>query len=286
MSGRHAEKLAITSDYAGNKVALKERLKGIAKAGFTDYMHCHGWKMSEQYTPKQIRTVKRWVKDQGLGTVDVHASVGASGEVWSEDRETQNSGLEIVRNRIHLADALGANVIVLHTPSYAGMEEDTRFASKTEQVIEGLTPALKEYGVRVAFENCYNDTDPTGTSNFPSLVQIVRHYPADLVGLCLDNGHANVTGETEKWDQVKDRILAVHLHGNTGESDQHDLPEVGNVPWQTVTKILAESSYKKPLSLESSMRDVLGMGGDAQKFLKEALAQGQRLVRMLQSAKA
>ena len=55
-------------------------------------------------------------------------------------------------------------------------------------------------------------------------------------------------------DEVKDRLLVLHLNDNDGTADQHKLLFSATVDWERTAVIIAASSYNKPLSMELSLR--------------------------------
>jgi sugar phosphate isomerase/epimerase len=106
-------------------------------------------------------------------------------------------------------------------------------------------------------------------------------FPASFLGLCYDSGHGNFRPRLslDKLESFKARLIAVHLHDNDGTDDQHRVPFHGSVDWPRVTAIIARSSYKKCLSLESSMKT----HGDwsRKQFLHEAFLAGRKLTSMM-----
>src|SRR5690348_16040347 len=106
---RIPEQLALTSDFAGSRGTLVPAYRNIKDAGFTHVMHCHGWDMSENYTPHEMTEIASWNRNFGLRTVDIHGSIGNNNELWSSNPASQNRGIGIVRNRIALADKLGTD---------------------------------------------------------------------------------------------------------------------------------------------------------------------------------
>lgn len=152
-------------------------------------------------------------------------------------------------------------------------------------MVTQVRPSLENYGARIAFENLPEEGG--WPKNFRTITEILKRYPSTLVGLCYDNGHGNMDGDgVERLDELKDRLIAVHLHGNHGKTDEHDLPFVGTVNWQNLTEVIATSAYEKPLHLEVSMRDTLGMDGVEERFLDTAFEQGLVLVRMVDSLRS
>ena len=177
--------------------------------------------------------------------------------------------MELVANRIAMARALAADVIIMHTGT-APEGQDQAFWQQLRRSLDALQPAARERGVRIAIEN--------GT--WPLIRAILAVYPPDYVGVCYDSGHGNLGwGSLDELAADKDRLISVHLHDNDGSADQHKLPFTGTVPWPRLAGIIAHSAYAKCVNLETVMRNT-GTQDEAA-FLAQAFEAGVRLSRMI-----
>ncbi len=90
---------------------------------------------------------------------------------------------------------------------------------------ERLAKACEKFDVRLAIEN---------TESYEHDTFILENIKSKNVGLCFDSGHQNVFyNENEKdiLDRFGNRLMAVHLHDNFGEKDEHYIPRYGNIDW-------------------------------------------------------
>jgi sugar phosphate isomerase/epimerase len=72
------------------------------------------------------------------------------------------------------------------------------------------------------------------------------------IGLVLDTGHANITGELQCFlTGLSAKIAHVHAHDNVGKSDQHLGIGYGNIDWKNTVELLKKSSYKGIVMVES-----------------------------------
>ena len=71
------------------------------------------------------------------------------------------------------------------------------------------------------------------------------------------------------------RTVALHLHDNHGETDEHALPGFGTIDWDRIMKAIKNNKYTKPVNFELSLRDPKA---DAEEFLKKAYKIGTKLV--------
>lgn len=75
-------------------------------------------------------------------------------------------------------------------------------------------------------------------------------------GVCFDAGHYHCYYKDDfDWSLCKNKILAIHLHDNNGEEDEHLLPYDGNMDWNYIINQLNAANYIGPITLESCYRN-------------------------------
>jgi len=256
--------LSITTDYAKDTGDPSPYLKRIADAGFSCIHWCHHWNTDFVYSRWEIEQIKSWLEEYGLKLLDLHGSVGSE-KNWASSQEYQRlAGVELVRNRIEMTAYLSADVVIMHVP---GDPESVQVRKSLDE----LEPFARERGIRIAIEN----------GRFEAIRKLLSEYDPEYIGLCYDSGHGNMNnvGGLDHLESLKDRLISVHLHDNDGSGDQHKLMFSGTVDWQRLARIMAESAYKKCVSMEVSMRNA-GIG-DEGVFLAEAFRTGERFSRMI-----
>jgi sugar phosphate isomerase/epimerase len=93
------------------------------------------------------------------------------------------------------------------------------------------------------------------------------------VGVCLDTGHANVSGEIYSVMHKLDRHLRmIHAHDNHGRGDEHLVPSHGNIDWNRLLTELDRTGFRGAFILE------LASINDVQHLLAEA-RRGKRFLR-------
>src|SRR5437867_2440189 len=108
--------LSITTDFARDTGNPEPYLCEIAEAGFSHIHWCHHWNTDFMYCAAEIDQIGVWLKALHLQLLDIHASDGRE-KNWTSEREYERlAGVELVRNRIDMASALGADAIVMHVP--------------------------------------------------------------------------------------------------------------------------------------------------------------------------
>ena len=87
-----------------------------------------------------------------------------------------------------------------------------------------------ESGVRVAVE-----VIPNSLSTPERLVHLIEEQLDGLdVGICFDYGHANLMGDlAEAIETVSGHLWTTHVHDNRGREDEHLVPFMGTINWET-----------------------------------------------------
>ena len=147
--------------------------------------------------------------------------------------------------------------------------------------------AAKKAGVRVAVENmidfgrrhrryCAGDVY--------EMVDLVETINDPSVGLCIDTGHANISG-MKAGDALRvagKHLIATHINDNSSKAglDQHLLPYFGDVDWPDVMKALSEIGYKGHFTYEIARQNV----PDALRpnWLKYTVEVGRQLLAMIE----
>jgi sugar phosphate isomerase/epimerase len=129
-------------------------------------------------------------------------------------------GVRLIRRSLDFAHDVGAAVINIHLFTDQGVPA---FAAALEPLIEDARAA----NVRLSIEN----TPHTGPDDFNALFALLATVPGAqgaVVGMCLDNGHANLCAATRnEYLGFVDRLTANvpivhwHAHENWGDRDSH-----------------------------------------------------------------
>ena len=267
--------LAITSDYIQSEGDPQPYLKRIAEAGFTHVHWCHHWYSDFIYTQSEIIQIRRWLKQYGLGLLNLHASHGNE-KYWASPREYQRlAGIELVKNRIQMAARLGGEVIIIHIPTTAPLEARPAYLKQIRKSLDQLEAFSRNHSVRIALENMAGD-------DWEMLDTLLPEYDPGYLGLCYDSGHANLNGYgIAHLERLKERLIAVHLHDNDGNSDQHKIPFTGTVDWTDLAIVIASSAYKQCVNLEVVLRES-GFKDEAA-FLQHAHQAGEKLAMLIKA---
>ena len=289
--------LAMTTDYCNDHDSPRPYLQKIADAGFTHVHWGHEWNSDTIYIDSEIDQIKTWLRETHLQVYGVHGSAGRERCWYSAEENKRLAGVELVKNRIRLAERLACQTVIMHiTCGPQESEAQPAFLARLYRSLDAVQPYAIESGVRLAIENevdwgrlakiqavLSRDTTPDLAQirdNFGLISHVLADYGPDYLGMCYDSGHGNIGRDRSSlMEPLKERLIAVHLHDNDGSGDQHRLPFEGSINWMEITRIIASSAHPKMLNLESNLprSDIKDETG----FLKQAHQAGLSLTQMV-----
>ncbi len=123
---------------------------------------------------------------------------------------------------LRLAEDLGAGLVNLHLSVVAGPDEYA-------EALRLWVSRARDLGIRLALEN----TPEVGPEVASAIFAAIGESP-EVVGMCLDIGHANLFHETRNdnlgyLDRLDPKVAIVHVHAheNFGDRDRHLVPFTG-----------------------------------------------------------
>jgi sugar phosphate isomerase/epimerase len=266
-------RLAINTDYLKDIGNPEPYLKKISEAGFTYIQWCHEWNTDHLYSELEIKNIIKLLKKYNLKILDLHASRGKENDWISKNESIRTAGVELIKNRINMANRLSCEVIILHFKREPINEsEKQEYWDLLYKSLNELRPYALKHNIKIALEN-YKDEDCR------EIKKLFLKYDSNFLGLCYDSGHGNIGNGMDVLDELKDRLISIHLHDNDGKNDQHKFLFSGTVDWSKLAKILVKSSYKKEISMEVNMEnsDI----SDEAMFLSKAYTTGLKFSKLI-----
>lgn len=248
--------LSIATDYCADTGSPEPHLRAIAEAGFSHIHWCHQWNKDFIYHPSEIEQIGRWLKQYGLALADLHGSQGQEKDWGAPEEYRRLAGVELVANRVEMTAALGGDAVVMHMqPEPLEPSLNAAYWVQVFKTFDALEPVCRRNRIRIAVENV-GKAEPQCAYCFDTIARVFSRYGPDYVGLCYDCGHGNFAGDgLDRLAQHKDRLAVLHLHDNDGTKDQHMLPFTGTVDWPRLARLIAESTYRKGVTLEIGIRN-------------------------------
>jgi sugar phosphate isomerase/epimerase len=197
---------------------------------------------------QRVAILKDVGKSYGL-KYTVHAPF-AGVNIALSSKPLLNATLKRLKESILYAAALDCQIWVFHPGMRTGISsfypgEDWR---RNMESVRLLFHFAGDNGVNAVLENAMDPFVMRGVEDFKRFYAEVD----EPVGLVLDTGHANITGELQGFlTELPDKIAHVHVHDNFGKGDQHLGIGYGNIDWKKTTDLLKKASYGGIVMVES-----------------------------------
>lgn len=220
----------------GYPLPAEERFALIAGAGFRHTSLWWGDQFADAGAPKE--TQPDMARRAGLSVENIHCDFEGANLLW-EDTPESEAVLSRYAGCVDDCAHYGIPVMVMHLSAGGTPPGPNELGvARLSRLIE----AAERKNVRVALEN---------VRSAEHLAYVFSRIDSDHLKFCYDSGHENCfTKQGGLLDLYGDRLAALHLHDNDGESDQHALPGEGTVNWGQVMRKLNHARYGGVISLE------------------------------------
>jgi sugar phosphate isomerase/epimerase len=202
-----------------------------------------------------VAAAMRALDAHDMRAFSLHAPfTGPEDDLSALEEARRRRAVERHRQCVESAAALGAPILVIH-PGVALPEAPDLAALVACSIasIRELAVLSEAKGVRLAVESL----PPSYLGGrVEELVAIVDGASSEAVGICMDTGHCNLSGNVVEWIRaLGSRIISIHLHDNDGSDDQHLPPGEGSINWLAFASALREIGYSQPITLEVALRE-------------------------------
>ena len=182
----------------------------------------------------------------------------SQGHLWLKIKIcSDETAIQKLYSWVDMYEAIGIKNMVLHCDNMVNSSLSRN--EKIEKNIEKLrllAEHIKDKDVTICLENLRphspEDEDLLDRSA-DDLIYIIDRIGSDKFGICLDTGHLNLTDRNPREFILKagNKLKALHIADNQGETDQHLMPlNGGTVDFFEVVKALREIGYKGIFNLE------------------------------------
>ena len=220
--------------------------------------------------------LRRYADSVGMAFNQAHAQFS----YIKFDDDAYNARLHsLIERAIEVCGILGIKICVVHPLMGVGLSLEEEYEISMKQY-RSLLPLCKKYGVKVGVENMWkydNIEDhclpgPCGLST--DYLRYLDDLDPEYFVACLDLGHGEMgyTGDdcVTHIRALGNRLQALHVHDNDLVHDDHTIPYLGKMDWDTIVGALKEIGYNGDFTFESD--------NFVAKFPKELTASALRLM--------
>ena len=244
-----------------NDITLEEQYQLIKQAGFNSVMIWWG-EQKDDYISLSNK--------YNLEICNAHLPFEDIRKLWIPDNYGDDYALWLCKQIESLGNS-GINTAVLHvsrgTDTYPCNEKGL---GRIKRIVE----TAEKSKVKIAFENL---------RIIGYLDYIFKNIQSDNIGFCYDSGHHNyMSPERDLLTDFGDKLIALHLNDNMGDSDIHMLPYDGTTNWQEVTNKLISLRYDGVISLEVQQdRHIMYSNMEPSEFFRTAFERALEIEKTL-----
>jgi len=265
MSDSAMRRLGVHTSIAGGIDKGIERAKALGCNTVQFFSHNpRGWAIKGR-DRAECSACQRLIKDLDISPAFIHTSYLIN--LAAGDKELLQKSVSMVIEELHIADALGAEYVVLHTGSASS--DNPEHARK--RAIEGLTrvAGAGTWRAGLLLENTAGERGDT-TSRVAEIAEIIDSVPQGLIaGICVDTCHAFAAGYELRTAAGIDSLAAeidryvgreslrlIHLNDTKGDVgsrvDRHEHIGEGKLGLEAIEAIVNHSFFRNvPLILET-----------------------------------
>ena len=220
---------------------------------------------------------RRLAEDAGIVISQVHGPWRWPPQDATEEDRAER--MEKMKRSIRGTAVLGCKNWIVHPIMPYGINElGTDDAQKTWDLnvvfMRELLACAKEHDIIICFENMPMPNFSLGSVE--AIMRFVNEMNDDHFRVCLDTGHVNVFPGQTLYDAVHmigDKLQALHVHDNSGKSDEHKLPWLGTADWEGFGRALREIGFDGVFSYETGPAIALPVDlyGDMLRFMVKSV---------------
>lgn len=253
-------------------------LDAIATAGFEE-IELFAAPQHFRYDDRdRIAAALRWFTTRGRTLHSIHAPFYRSVDdaragrwlsIAAADESARREAVNEIDRSLMLADLLPVKYVVVHP----GAPHEPRSDGHTAQLRRSAHELLEvcyRHNVTLVLENI-----PGDANRAESLNEILGEFVG--VGICLDTGHAHMTGDVVGQILTAGRaIRTTHVHDNLGDADSHLHPYEGSLDWGAALRAFRTVGFAGAYVLETRKgthgEAALAVAARAAARLREAMA--------------
>lgn len=256
------------------QTSIVDCLETIQAGGFNMIEICSYPAHLDVHRSSLVERGARRIEQLEIEAYSFHAPFGDDIDISSEDPAIREKAIAEILLAAEAAARFQVRYFVIHPgPEHWNIREEQDPFERLKRTADALN-IVAEHCKRLAIGCVLENKLPHLLFAEPGDILLIQARMKALeVGVCLDTGHANLTGDIYGVIHKLGRHLRmVHAHDNHGNGDEHLPPGSGNIDWHRVLGELDIAGFRGGFILE------LAGSKDVQHLLAEA-RKGKRILR-------
>lgn len=235
---------------------IMEVLEPIRKAGFGMIEVCSFPKHLDYHDRGRVEAAAARIRELHLEAYSFHAPFAEHIDLSSPDPMRVEASIREMFIAAEAASLMGARYFVIHPGPETGRVPSEQYVARMETVARALdiiSRRCRELGVGLVLEN---KLPHLFAGDVRDLLWLLGAMQGEGVGLCLDTGHAYLSGYlgTVAY-KLAGHLWMVHASDNKGSFDDHLPPGEGAIDWESLLARLSKTRFLGALILEMAGED-------------------------------
>lgn len=244
---------------------ILECLEPIRDAGFSTLEICSFPAHLDYHDHGACRLAAARLRDLDLEAYSLHAPFADNLDITSLDAGARRYACDEVLRAADAAAILGVRYYVIHPgPEKSGIPRSERLdrMENAARVLDRVAEHCRQLKLSLVLENMLPHLFAGPVRD---LMWLLGALDATDVGVCLDTGHAFLTGDLQTVaHKLSGHLWMVHASDNRQQFDDHLPPGDGHIPWRQLLEQLARCRFHGALILE------IAGGDDPERILQGA----------------
>lgn len=212
-----------------------------------------------------------WVRGIRRHAESIHLPVAQAHAMWDQRMAADlhyEHPWEIFERTMEACHMLGCQHLIFHPVRQPERVDSERLRRRIHdwnvRWFYELIPFAERYDVIIDLENTFDShhVQQAGDAPYPyvtaeDMLSLQRDIGSTRVQLCLDTGHANISGQDvpQMIRTFRGNLSTLHLNDNFGQrtdapEDLHLFPGEGTLNWPAILAALREINYRGVLNIE------------------------------------
>lgn len=253
---------------------LVDVLEPIRASGFHQLEICSLPSHLDYRDAEACEIAARRIAELGLEAYSFHAPFADDIDITSLDTRLRTRACDEISLAMEAAARLGVRYFVLHPGPEASDLPRAERLDRMENAAASLDRAASrcdELGLRLVLENMLPHLF---SGHVRELLWLLGALASTAVGICLDTGHAFLSGDLANVaHKLSGHLWMVHASDTRGTYDDHLPPGDGVVPWEALMRQLHASRFDGAFVLEIAnggpIEEVLGRARRGRSHLRQ-----------------
>lgn len=238
------------------QTSIFDCLEPIRNSGFGLIEVCSFPAHLDYHDLQQVRAAHDRIEELGLEPYSLHAPFAEHIDITSLDPSRRGHARDELLRAAEAAGHLRVRYLVIHPgPEQGGFPEQERF-QRMENAAQVLTEVSHESRARQVTLVLENMLPHLFSGRVRELLWILGALDTIDVGICLDTGHAHLSGDLRTVaHKLSGHLWMMHGSDNHGQRDDHLPPGDGQIDWRRLLRQMKRIGFGGAIILEIAGQD-------------------------------